>query len=149
MDECGAYCCRKGFLTMTSREAVKVCQGKSVQFVEEGRIKVLGDGRLSLSLEGGCPSLKEDRCTIHSSALRPKTCGDFPLYLHGDTVFASPRCLAVRRGTLYPYLRRFALMGLKVVTQSPFGTLEMRGFEGFEKRQDAPPSPAARAYEGT
>lgn len=130
-NECKAYCCRKGTLRMSKRQADAVTHGRTQEFVASGRLVPILD-EYSLRLDGGCPSLAGYRCTIHSSRNRPKACAEFPLWIRDGVAFASPRCTAVRSGLLYPWLRRLAAMGLRVVERSPYGDVDMNGFQGVK-----------------
>lgn len=113
--ECKAYCCRKGYLVFTQQEIVSFPQPLMKDLLERGRLKKLDNGSYSLSLPPACPHLTDDlRCTIHSSPLRPKTCGDFPLFLGERTFRLSARCPAVREGKLYPYIAQLLKLGLKI-----------------------------------
>lgn len=64
----------------------------------------------------GCPSLKENKCVVHTNPGRPVACREFPLFLWRDkTVKLSKRCPAVREELLYPYLAKFKRMGYSLV----------------------------------
>lgn len=125
MEECHAYCCRKGFLVMEKKEFKKVAQGQEEVVSALGRVKELPNGKISLYLEGGCPSLVDNKCSIHTSSLRPKTCGDFPVYLKDNVAFFSPRCTAVKAGKLYPFMRQLEQAGMIVKDESPFTPVEL------------------------
>lgn len=53
------------------------------------------DESVSLSLENGCPKLKDDRCTIYEN--RPSACRKYPFYNFGKNVMVG-KCLAVAKG---------------------------------------------------
>lgn len=125
MEECNAYCCRKGFLVMSEKEFNKVSGDKKEVVNALGRTTKLKNGTISMNLEGGCPSLKDNKCTIHKSSLRPKTCGDFPIYLKDKVAFFSPRCTAVKAGRLYPFMRALTQEGYKVTSDSPSMPIEI------------------------
>lgn len=127
-DECRSYCCRKGFLTVAEAELPIITQGRQAKLEREGRILTLSDG-FSLNLEGGCPSLKEFRCTIHASPKRPKACREYPIWVRGGIIFVSPRCLAVRQGLLYSYVRRLREAGYRIIDSAPYATLDLHHFE--------------------
>jgi len=117
--ECRAYCCRKGYLLLTAKE-VKLIRNVSIKELKmipvltalnkKGYVLDLGQ-KLS-----GCPNLENYKCTIHKNPNRPKTCGDFPLFIWKDkTIMVTNACPAVRENKLYPYLSKFKKMGYKLV----------------------------------
>lgn len=125
-EECHSYCCRKGFLILKPDEVQAVTQGRQEELRQTETLKPTRDGRLSLNLNhGGCPSLKDFKCSIHTSSQRPKTCGDFPVYLHGKRVFFSPRCLAVKEGRFYGYEKEFMRNGYEIVKAHPWADSEI------------------------
>ena len=114
-EECKAYCCRKGYLVFSPKEVTSFPGNILNDLGKKGRIKTLDNGSYSLSLPPVCPHLTGDfRCTIHTSLLRPKTCGDFPLFLSEKSFRLSARCPAVREGKLYPYIAQLLNLGLKI-----------------------------------
>jgi len=117
INECKAYCCRKGHLVIKEDEIDEVMQGREAELENEGALTRTKDGRYSLNLDNsneGCPSLKDNKCTIHKSSKRPKVCGDFPIFIEGNKVRFSGRCTAVQEGKFYPYVKKFLAMGFKV-----------------------------------
>ena len=103
------FCCRKGFLVVTKDELDEMA---NVGFCD---LKRLPSGDYSVYLgERGCPCLNDFKCLIHKSPNRPKVCGKFPIFIEGDTVRVSGRCLAVREGLLYPYIAKLKSLGYKI-----------------------------------
>lgn len=107
-NECKSYCCRKGFLVLSLSQVKLLTNGK-----EDGLKKISEDSySLDLSSNGGCPSLKEDKCVIHKNNDRPSACKEFPLFIWEDgSVKVSQRCPAVKDGLLYPYLAELKSKG--------------------------------------
>ncbi len=116
-EECKAYCCRKGYLVLTETE-LKATAGKRLKEMDEnGGVKKLDNGRFSLYIGDsrvGCPSLKDNKCVIHTSRNRSMICRNFPITLDGKKIFLSQRCLAVRMGMLFPYIKKLTMMGYTV-----------------------------------
>jgi len=117
IEECKAYCCRKGYLVMSKLEADLITKKKLTSFEKSGNIKRMADGKFSLNLDFNdlsCPSLKDFKCKVHKNISRPSVCKEFPLFLEGATIRLSSRCPAVRSGLLYPYIKRILLLGYKL-----------------------------------
>ena len=117
IEECKAYCCRKGHLVVKENEINKVTQDRKNELIAEGKLKPIIGGKYSLYIgdeDNACPSLKGNKCLIHKSRLRPKTCGDFPIYIVDKTVMISGSCTAARAGMFYPYIKKFMKLGYKV-----------------------------------
>ena len=113
MNECNALCCRKGFINISLKEAKRITQKKVNEF------EVLGylfrkNGRYALNLGMACPSLKDNKCTIHKSRNRPKVCSDFPVFIEGNEIKLSMNCPAVANNFLYPYEKKFIKLGYKI-----------------------------------
>jgi Fe-S-cluster containining protein len=125
-EECRAYCCRKGYLVLTKKEAGLIIGKKGgVQ------LKQLDDGRYSLFMGGSpCPALDKSSftCTIHKKRGRPKVCKDYPVFISGDKVKLSGRCPAVKQGKLYPYIVLWKRAGCRVVEGFP-----INDFDVYEK----------------
>ena len=117
IEECKSYCCRKGYLILEKEEAPIVLQHQEKKFEEQKVVKKISGGKSSLflgGLEDGCPSLKDHKCTIYTDKKRPKTCHDFPIFIKGNSVRFSPRCLAVKNNLFYQYVKQFMVMGFKI-----------------------------------
>jgi Fe-S-cluster containining protein len=94
MDECRAYCCRKGYLVLTLEQAKIITHDRVEEFLKTDALKRLENGRYSLNLGAtpeGCPSLKDYKCMIHKNKKRPQACKDFPVFLEGKSLKLSPR----------------------------------------------------------
>lgn len=131
-EECNAYCCRKGFLVLNGREINKVTQGRRNELIKLGILKMLPKGSYSLYMgryDTPCPSLKENKCTIHKSKNRPETCGKFPLYLEGKEIRLAMRCPAVKEGKLYPYVVALIRMGYHLRKECWISDTELYNFE--------------------
>lgn len=131
IEECKAYCCRKGYLVLEENEVDTITQGKRKELEEKGRLKKIKDGRYSLYMgnsEFPCPSQgKDNKCMIYKK--RTQTCKDFPVFIEGKDIRLSPRCLAVRNGKLYPYERMFIAAGYKLMKCDEYGELELGTIE--------------------
>ena len=121
MIECGAYCCRKGYLLFSKDELILLTSNKRTDLEKNGFIKLQKDGLFSLNLGsdlGSCPQLKDSKCMIHSNPKRPSTCDKFPIFIDekNKTVRLSSRCFAVKENKLYPFVHKFLKMGFSVNT---------------------------------
>ena len=117
IEECKAYCCKKGFLILDIEEINLLVGDNESSLKSLGYIRLLKDKKYSLNLSnhlGSCPSLKDNKCTIHDNSLRPNTCKDFPIFIIGDTIKLSKRCYAVRDNKLYPHVHKFIELGYKI-----------------------------------
>jgi len=117
VEECKAYCCRKGYLVMTPEEATLVSGGRVKELTQKKVLKLLPYGKYSLFLGNpeGCPSLDGSKCKIHKDPLRPNTCKSFPIFIEGNKVKLSQRCLAVKQEKLYPYIAEMVKAGYKII----------------------------------
>ncbi len=122
IEECKAYCCRSSHLILDEGQVDVVTQGKREEITGRKLLERIPDRRYSLDMgdhSQPCPSLGRDfRCRIHKDSRRPKTCGDFPLFLHGKSILLSQRCPAVKENLLFPYTKRLSMMGYNVVRSS-------------------------------
>jgi Fe-S-cluster containining protein len=114
-EECGAYCCRKGYLVMNRKQADIVTKGKTDDLEKTDALKKLSEDKYSLNLNKTCPSLDttELKCTIHKKLIRPQPCKDFPVFIKEGSVILSSRCPAVRNGFFFPYEKKFIRLGFK------------------------------------
>jgi Fe-S-cluster containining protein len=126
IEECRSYCCRKGYLVVLKKQLSRLMGGREALYMEV--LKPISGESYSLFLgrpDRPCPSLGTDfRCTIHKSRLRPQACRQFPLFIRGNVVLTSPRCLAVRLGMLYPYLAQLRNLGYRIRRNRDFDNLE-------------------------
>jgi len=131
IEECKAYCCRKGYLVMSKKEADLVTNKQTDFFLEKGLIKQLQDGRYSFDLHNVgcyCPSLIDYKCTIHRKKNRPLACKEFPLFIDGNLIKLSVRCPAVREGLLYPYIVKLLKNGMKLAKTNAYADLDISKF---------------------
>ena len=126
MEECKAFCCRKGFLPLKESEVDIITLGKREELLSKGVLKKNGD-KYSLDMRKGCSAIKDNKCQVYDK--RPKICRDFPLFIEGKIIMASPGCPAVREGKLYPYIKRLLMEGFKLSESDSFGELELYNFE--------------------
>ncbi len=121
IEECRSYCCRKGYLVLSRKELDLITDKKPGSW--KNQITELDDNRFSLFMGNSlhpCPALLPNfHCSIHKKRNRPKACKEFPVFLKGDTVYFSNRCLAVRQGLFYPYIYKLRSMGLKILFSDP------------------------------
>ena len=128
INECKAYCCRKGYLVVDPEDIDTVAQEKTEELLKTEQLQVNKEGKFALFLgdyDKPCPSLKDNMCTIHTDGHRPKVCGDFPLFLEKDHVRESPRCLAVKMNKLYPFVKQITMLGFKPMKADPLGEIEL------------------------
>lgn len=118
MNECMAYCCKKGFLLLSESQKELVVGKNSKLLESQGSLKRQDNGSFSLNFNnslGGCPSLSGSKCTIHKDPSRPRTCDTFPIFINEETkeIRLSPRCFAVKENKLYPFIREASSLGYK------------------------------------
>lgn len=122
MNECSAYCCRKGYLVITPAEAKLITKNKIKDFEEKGLLKKLKTGKYSLFMgkqETPCPALntKDFTCTIHTKKGRPQVCKDYPVFVSGNKVKLSSRCPGIKR--LYPFIAMWKKKNCVIVESFP------------------------------
>ena len=120
MNECKAYCCRKGRLVLSEGELACVTQQKHKSLIQSGVITAVPKGHsMNLGiLSAGCPSLKDNKCIIYKDPRRPLACHEFPIFVRDENVFISKRCFAVAENKLYAYETKFKQMGMKVTVSN-------------------------------
>ncbi|HII72491.1 TPA: YkgJ family cysteine cluster protein [Candidatus Woesearchaeota archaeon] len=115
IEECRSYCCRKGYLVVDDSQLRLLTKYKKDYTPS---IKPLADGKYSFFLgatDMPCPRLKPDfKCSAHRNKNRPSACKEFPLFIKGKEIILSHRCLAVRQGLLFPYVKQLEALGYKV-----------------------------------
>ncbi|MBU1201278.1 MAG: hypothetical protein KJ583_02240 [Nanoarchaeota archaeon] len=98
IEECKAYCCRKGYLILKENQLDLVMQGRKEEL--DCILKPLKDDTFSMFMGNhnqSCPSLTTSyTCQIHKKRNRPQACKDFPVFLTSNKIILSPRCLAVK-----------------------------------------------------
>jgi len=127
VEECKSYCCRRGYLTLSDKEVDIVTQGRKQELIDKKILKKLKyDYSLFLGDDNiACPCLKDFKCVIHKSTERPKACKDFPIFLEGNLIKLSQRCLAVKTGMLYPYVKQLLMMGYKLKKNHTYSEMEL------------------------
>ena len=138
MEECKAYCCRKGYLVLTLEEADIVSQKRTNELIEKGIIRKFDNGKYSLDLgntEMSCPSLNSNdfTCKIHKKRKRPDACKLFPIFIQGNEIKISPRCLAVKQNLFYPFIARLKKLGYRISETNPYSDYEVNRMVIFEK----------------
>ncbi|PIZ50806.1 hypothetical protein COY27_05815 [Candidatus Woesearchaeota archaeon CG_4_10_14_0_2_um_filter_33_13] len=128
-DECGAYCCRKGYLVLSQKELDLLLNSQEALADELKLIKQQNNGNFSLFIGNSqfpCPRLDNMQCSIHKNKSRPQCCKDFPLFLKDDKFFLSPRCPAVKYGKFYKYETQFKKLGYTQVEPASFSEIEFQ-----------------------
>lgn len=116
INTCGALCCRKGILILRSEREADLVVERREEWQELQFLERTPRGQWALHVgRKPCPKLKDNLCTVYEDRDRPKACGEFPLYLWGKTVAASPMCPAVNEGRLDPYLERLKKEGCRII----------------------------------
>lgn len=114
-NECHAYCCRKGYLLLTPKEADLLSDHQKKEMVVQKILTVIRGGKYVLDLGlHGCPQLRAYKCCVHKNSGRSLACKEFPLFISGHNIRLSRRCPAVRENILYPYLAKFKLLGYNI-----------------------------------
>jgi len=111
-NECLAYCCRKGFLLLSEKEA------DLLRLDIKDLVIMPIDKRYIFNLGKGCPNLIGYKCIIHKDPERPKACKEFPLFVFENTIIVTDDCPAVKQNMLYPYLAEFKMMGYEIIYSS-------------------------------
>jgi len=115
VNDCKAYCCRKGYLVLTKEEMELTLQNKQEEYLKDKCLKELVDGKFSLYLNPkSCPSLKDNKCLIHKNLKRSQTCKTFPIRVDNNTIYISKRCLASRTNLFYPFIEELIQLGCKL-----------------------------------
>lgn len=138
MEECVSFCCRKGYLPLKESEVDTVTQGRRKELQEQGLLTLRPDGKYSLYMgnnDAPCPSFQNGKCAIHTSKNRSLICRQFPIFVDGNTVKISSRCLAAKAGLLYPYIARMRLLGYRIVEGDPLAD------SNLDKFLDSKPGP--------
>jgi Fe-S-cluster containining protein len=118
--ECGAYCCRRGYLLL-SEEEVGLMRNTNIGDLKVMplRAEIVNDAKryiFHLGAGGGCPNLYEYKCTIHTNPKRPKACKEFPIFVRENmTIIVTDECPGVYANLLYPYLAEFKRRGYKLI----------------------------------
>ena len=120
INECGAYCCRKGYIMVREHQLNQMAPKEKQEILEkEGKIKEFSfAGKIQVDFTnslGGCPALKNNMCTIHKNPERPKVCHEYPIFVYPDHIKISAKCPAHQQNKFYPYIKEFIDLGFKIV----------------------------------
>jgi Fe-S-cluster containining protein len=132
-EECKAYCCRKGYLVLNQKQIRLILKDKIDLFLKRGLLIKIDENTSSLYLGNylyPCPCLIDLKCIIHKSKNRPDACKNFPIFLDRNLVKFSSRCLAVRQGLFYPYIKKLISLGYKIQESDVFYNIELHNFNG-------------------
>ncbi|MFW6014573.1 MAG: YkgJ family cysteine cluster protein [Candidatus Nanoarchaeia archaeon] len=108
---CKAYCCRKGYLIINKEEAEIITGNRIEEYIEMKKLKQNRNSYV-LYLSGGCPALKDFKCTLHKDPNRPYMCREFPVFVKGDCIFVAERCHAKER--FYPVFSEAKRLGIEI-----------------------------------
>ncbi|MFT4312504.1 MAG: YkgJ family cysteine cluster protein [Candidatus Woesearchaeota archaeon] len=105
---CKAKCCHKGKLLIEKPELIALvrCLPNALQRL---------DGAMDLTIEGGCPFLKENKCTIYNK--RPQMCQDYPIFRRGNVIIFASSCTGEKERLLEEYKEQLAHLGCKILVQ--------------------------------
>jgi Fe-S-cluster containining protein len=120
MEECHAYCCRKGYIIINHEQVDLVIENKKEKLISEGTLKELLGGKFSFNFTNsfeGCTQLENGKCKIHKNEKRPNVCKEFPIFITGKTIRLSPRCYGIKEGLLYPFIKKFKELGYEIENQ--------------------------------
>jgi len=116
--ECKSFCCRKGYLVLSEKEADIVIGKEISNLKRESILTITKDEKYMLNLgakDKACPQLKEFKCEIHKDINRPNACIEFPIFLwKNKKIHVSDRCPASREGLFYKYLAEFKSLGYDI-----------------------------------
>lgn len=119
INECMAYCCRKGYIMVRENQLNQMVTKERREILEkENKLKEFSfTGKIQIDFTnslGGCPALKENKCTIHKNPLRPKVCHEYPIFVFSDHIRISSKCPAQQNNMFYPYILQFEKLGFKI-----------------------------------
>ncbi|MGM5484036.1 MAG: YkgJ family cysteine cluster protein [Nanobdellota archaeon] len=91
---CNAKCCHIGKLFVKK------------DFIDNFKMKgyCRNDGYYDFKIEGGCPLLRNNKCSIYNNPLRPIMCSRFPFFERGNKLVLASSCKAVKEGFFEDYL---------------------------------------------
>lgn len=118
IESCGSLCCRKGFLSMYSKQEVEVMTaGKYEEFIITGVLIKESENKYVFNLEKHrCLNLGLDfKCNVHKNVNRPRLCKDFPLFLVKNFVVTASICPAIESNLLESYLKKLEELGYKII----------------------------------
>lgn len=115
INECGAYCCSKGFLVLSIDECKFMMSTEKENLIKKGYLSELEDSTWAFELKGGCPQLKNSMCMIHKDSRRSPTCTRFPIFPRENKVIHfSSRCPAVRDNKFYGVIHELIRLGYTI-----------------------------------
>jgi Fe-S-cluster containining protein len=121
IEDCKAYCCRKGYLVMKNKQ-LELILGNAAEDIDlKINFKKLDSNNISLFLGNGCPCLLPDfKCKIYKKKNRPIACNKFPLILDTEKkiIKMSNRCPAVKLNMMFPFVKKLMGMGYTIVNGS-------------------------------
>lgn len=130
-EECGAYCCRKGYLLLTASQVKLFSEKAGKELGEIRQLKKINDDKFSMYMgekDKPCPNLdlKELKCRIHKHPNKPSACSDFPIFVDHETrsVKLSSRCLAVRKNMFYGHEKEIVMKKYRIVKSDPMAEAE-------------------------
>lgn len=102
LTSCPAKCCKIGKLLVTKA------------LIDTYKLPGIlrSDGYYDLSIQGGCPLIKNNSCGIYTDSNRPKMCGSYPFFERGNTLLLASSCQAVAQGLFTNDLNEFTKNGL-------------------------------------
>jgi len=119
INECGAYCCKKGYIMVREHQLKQIATEEKRKVLEkENKIKEFPfSGKFQIDFTnslGGCPALKNNKCTIHKNPIRPKVCHEFPIFVFVDHIKISSKCPAHQNNKLYPFIKKLKEIGYEI-----------------------------------
>ncbi len=120
INECKAYCCKKGYIMVRRHQLNQIATKQKEEILEkEGKIKEFPfSGKFQIDFAnslGGCPALKDNKCTIHKNPERPRVCHEFPIFVHLDKIKISGKCPAYQNNKLYPFIKKLTELGHEII----------------------------------
>ena len=104
VEECKSYCCRNGYLIIDEAAAKLI----------NANLKKINEMEYSLNLKGDCPCLVNFKFKIYKNSNRPTACQDFPIFVEGKTIKLSNRCLAVKSGKFFGFVKKMNSLGYEI-----------------------------------
>ncbi|NCN51512.1 hypothetical protein GW931_00680 [archaeon] len=119
IEECNAYCCRKGYIIINEQQVnIIATKNEQIELKKENKLKELVfSGKFMLDFSnslGGCPKLKGTKCLIQSNPERAKVCQESPIFLFGDSVRISSKCPAHQKNMFYLFIKQLEALGYKL-----------------------------------
>ena len=121
IEECKAYCCRKGYLNITHKELKSMITSYEIKHLPSN-IVMKNSNSYTVYLGDAlnpCPGLNLDHtCKIHRKNTRPIGCKNFPIFINEEKklLFVSSRCPAIKMGMIFQHTRKIVSIGYKLIT---------------------------------